>query len=337
MFNRAIQGRAHLDNTVIGELFDNVHASLKKELGDDVNTTGVRELYHKIQKEIENLQNARPASNVSTGFSVDNFIENIERANFQEPITANESTEIYPRLVLKYKGDKNLLKNVGSKMNSLVDDDDEVKKFRAERQGKEKKEKEERKAAVEKKQEIFKDLIRARVMLKQLSLRNIFIAKENRESAESQENSQRRMDYNADYLRRMFERFLALARQMYDGYIDLHGQDPFVAHFNEFDAQARGLLAEFDGAQEMFRISDATFGEELELTMRHETYRIRLRLTTIFLRFLSSFFNQERLTPQYNEMLRELLKVRERVQQVGRQPFSVQEWDLMEQIDLHGT
>jgi len=337
MFNRAIQGRARREYAVISEQIDNLHASLKKEIGDDVNTTGLMNIFTKIQEEIENLLSAPPASNVSTGFSVDNFIENIERANFQEPITANESTEIYPRLVRKYKGDKNLLKNVSSKMHSLVDDDDEVKKFRAERQGKEKKEEEEKKAAVEKKQEISKDLIRGEVMLRQLRLRNIFIAKEHRESVESLENSQRRMDENADYLRQMFERFLALAQQMHDVYIELHDQDPFVAHFNEFDGQAQQLRQEFDGAQEMFQISDATFGEELELTMRHETYRIGLRLTTIFLRFLSSYFNQERLTPQYFEMLRELSKVRTRVQTVGRQLFSEDEWDLMEQIDLHAV
>ena len=76
--------------------------SLLDRVGNGINE-GSKLLSAKIQKEIENLSSAPPASNVSTGFTVDNFIESIEHSDCQEPITVNESTKIYQGLAEKYK------------------------------------------------------------------------------------------------------------------------------------------------------------------------------------------------------------------------------------------
>ena len=71
-------------------------------------------------KEIENLSRAPPASNVSTGFTVDNFIESIERSDFQAPITVLESTKIGSGLAEKYKNNASLFTNLLTKMGTLI-------------------------------------------------------------------------------------------------------------------------------------------------------------------------------------------------------------------------
>ena len=337
MFNRAIQGRARGQHDALDEQIQDLTDSLTKKLGYDVNNLKFNRLYKTIQREIENLKSALPASNVSTGFTVDGFIEGIERSDFQEPITINESSKIYLGLAEKYKDNEDLFTNLLTKMGTLIKKSDEVKKFRSQRQENQKEELDKRKAAVEEKQETSNDLIRMDVMLNQAGLRKIFTREEDDQSAKSEAENQRRLDQLDHFLKSMINRYLELARRMHDIFIEVHGQDPYVARFDEFYAQAQTVREEFDGAREMFRISDATFGEELEHAMRHETYRIGLRLTTMFLNFLSSYFNQERLTLDYHAMVANLLDVRQRVQNVGIQAFNDAEWNLLQQINLHAV
>ena len=116
-------------------------------------------MYDTLRKEIENMPPAAPTSNVSKGFNIENFIENINREDFQEIVNDDELGNITTRLSKKYRTDPNLFSKLLTKMATLVREADEVRKFREEREGNRKKEEDERKANVEKKKENSKALL----------------------------------------------------------------------------------------------------------------------------------------------------------------------------------
>ena len=222
-------------------------------------------------------------------------------------------------------------------MGTLIKRNDEVKKFRSEQQENQKKEDDERKAAVEKKQEILNDLKRFNMLQNQAGLRQILTNTEHYHSARRQRGYQKQLGSNFGDLRNLFNQYIALAEQMHDQFIARHNDDPFVTEFGEFRAEAQRLLQELEGVREMFRISDARYGEELTAAMRQEVKRIELCLTTLFLKFLSTYYNQERNTDRYHEILTTLLDIRRRVDSVGIQAFTEDEWAMMQQINLYAV
>ena len=152
-----------------------------------------------------------------------------------------------------------------------------------------------------------------------------------------QRENQKQLGHIFGNLWDLFNRYIALAEHMHDQFTARHEPDPFVTEFGEFRAEAHRLLQELEEVREMFRISDARYGEELTYTMRQEVSRIELRLTTLFLNFLSAYYNQERNTDLYHEMLTRLLDIRRRVENVGIQAFTEDEWAMMQQINLYAV